>query len=204
MRRRRNSGKSQNSGQTAGLWGWIYVVTNPEISGKVKIGFSTKDPSRRVKEFNSEAIPANYKLEYDVHVEDPHSVEQNIHSILKNSRPGLHDKKEWFWLSPSEAIELVRRIIGTKFKYERPERPTSWKNTSRSDHTSPNQHSASHDRQRTNSAKSNSTNRAKVIVQCFGCLQALRIPADRSGTVKCPKCQHMNKVTSWLNPSKTI
>ena len=203
MRRRKRSEKSRSSGRTKGLWGWIYIVTNPEFSGRVKIGFSTKDPINRVKEFNSEALPRNYTLEYDVHVEDPYSIEQNIHAILKSSSPGIHDKKEWFWLSKDQATELVRRIIGSNFKYERPERPKNWENNFRNNQASSSDNSANRDRQKANSTPS-SAKKAKVIIQCFGCLQALRISADRSGTVRCPKCHHLNNVTSWLNPSRVV
>lgn len=94
------------------LRGWVYVITNKSLPGLVKIGFSSKDPSLRARQFDEAALPHPYEVVYDILVANPFQMEQTIHRYLKSA--GLHEKKEWFRCSESEAIDVIRRIADNK------------------------------------------------------------------------------------------
>jgi len=62
--------------------GWVYVITNKSMPGLVKIGYSMKDPELRTTELGT-GSPHPYTVEYDVLVEKPQSIEQQLHTILQ-------------------------------------------------------------------------------------------------------------------------
>ncbi|MHB8088851.1 MAG: GIY-YIG nuclease family protein [Anaerolineaceae bacterium] len=84
--------------------GWIYVITNKAMPGLVKIGYSTKDPFLRAKEFDGTGTPHPYNVIYDALVLEPREIEQKVHSILKDKREG----KEWFRCSIKDSIKAIR------------------------------------------------------------------------------------------------
>lgn len=88
--------------------GWIYVMTNASIEGRVKIGFSMKDPRIRAKnDFDPAGLPDDYVVEYSALTENPREVEQKVHKHLREKR----DKKEWFWISVNDAIDSIKNVI---------------------------------------------------------------------------------------------
>lgn len=93
----------------AKIRGWVYIISNPAMPNIYKIGFSTKDPELRAKEFNQTNSPHPYVVEYDALVESPRDMEQAVHKILNHKREG----KEWFRCTLEEAVLAVRQIIGT-------------------------------------------------------------------------------------------
>lgn len=83
--------------------GWVYIFTNDEWRGLVKIGFSTKDPGWRVKDFST-GSPCDYVVQYHVLVEEPRRIEKAVHRLLAAKRR----KREWFTCGVAEAINVVR------------------------------------------------------------------------------------------------
>ena len=63
--------------------GWVYIIKNKAIQGLIKIGFSTKDPILRAKEFDGTSVPFDFEVIYDALVDDPRIIEQNVHKALK-------------------------------------------------------------------------------------------------------------------------
>jgi hypothetical protein len=107
--------------------GWVYVLSNKCIQGLVKVGFSKRDVSERLKEINSgTGVPVPFDLEFEVLVENPHGHELRVHQILDSSR--LRDRKEFFVCPVKEAIDAVKSAVGqgpleeTKFlgQFEKP------------------------------------------------------------------------------------
>lgn len=90
--------------------GWVYVLSNKSMPGLVKIGFSTKDPELRAVELRSTGNPSAYDVEYDVLVDEPRTIEQNIHRQLAVAREG----REWFRLTAAAAIIEIKKTIGTR------------------------------------------------------------------------------------------
>lgn len=85
--------------------GWVYVMTNASLDGKVKVGYSMKDPNLRATEaFDPAGLPDDYALSYCALVEGPRDVEAAAHRLLER----FHYRKEWFSASEAEAIRAVR------------------------------------------------------------------------------------------------
>lgn len=80
----------------------------------VKVGYSMKDPELRATELNHAGSPHPYVVDYEVLVEDPHSIEQMVHAQLKDRNEG----KEWFHCSPEEAISVIQSVVGSKAQIE--------------------------------------------------------------------------------------
>jgi hypothetical protein len=94
--------------------GWVYVISNPAMIGILKIGFSTKDPELRAKEFDHTNSPHPFVVEYDVLVQSPRDLEQAVHKKLLHVNEG----KEWFRCSLSEAITAIREVVGSELLLE--------------------------------------------------------------------------------------
>ncbi len=85
--------------------GWVYVISNPSILNRVKIGYSMKDPRLRAKnDFDPAGLPDDYDVEYMALVEEPRSVEQRVHALMERYR----DKKEWFNITAAEAVAAIK------------------------------------------------------------------------------------------------
>lgn len=87
--------------------GWVYIFSNPLFS-RVKIGKSTKDPSKdRLAELNSKTgTPEKYRCEYKVLVGDEHGLEKRMHKVFKDCRP--QKNREFFEVGISQAINEIR------------------------------------------------------------------------------------------------
>ena len=102
--------------------GWVYVITNKAHTDLVKIGFSTKDPELRAKEFGT-ASAYTFVVEYDALVEEPQPVEQRAHKLLASKREDRD--REWFRCSIEEAIiaiKMATRGVVLHEKYREAER----------------------------------------------------------------------------------
>lgn len=75
------------------------------MPGLVKIGYSTKDPKLRALELGNTGAPHAYELVYDALVDSPKMIEASLHRALATAREG----KEWFRLTPPEAIQAIRQ-----------------------------------------------------------------------------------------------
>ena len=91
--------------------GWVYIISNKSMPGLLKIGYSTKDPELRAKEFNNAGIPHSYIVEYDVLLENPYYVEQETHKKLMQK----NKNKEWFCCTVEEAIIAIKSVVGSTY-----------------------------------------------------------------------------------------
>ena len=89
--------------------GWVYIIENEAMPNILKIGYSTKDPTLRAKELAGTGSPHEFRVLFDVLVEEPRIVEQAAHAMLASKREG----KEWFRCSHSEAIATIRACTKT-------------------------------------------------------------------------------------------
>jgi hypothetical protein len=95
--------------------GYVYVISNKGMPDLIKVGFSTKDPHQRAKELSGTGSPHPYKVEYEVLVNDPYSIEQTVHRTMND----CHEAKEWFRCTVEYAIIQVQTVIGDNKLYER-------------------------------------------------------------------------------------
>lgn len=88
--------------------GWVYIITNKAMPDLVKVGFSSKDPKIRAREFYNTGVPHRFVVEYEMLVNDPYKIEQKAHKILAR----YNENKEWFKCDINIAIEAIRQAAG--------------------------------------------------------------------------------------------
>jgi hypothetical protein len=99
--------------------GFVYVMSNPAFPHLVKIGKSTKDPTKeRVSELNHTGVPAAFKVEYFAFVTDEDGLERKLHSKFSQQR--FSANREFFQIGIAEAILGIRIIANDLgwLKYE--------------------------------------------------------------------------------------
>lgn len=91
--------------------GYIYVMINPSLEGMVKIGKTTRDPNDRVKELSSvTGVPTPFILVYYKQFDNCHYAEKRIHSILEQKGCRVSDNREFFNITPTDAIKIVQMV----------------------------------------------------------------------------------------------
>jgi len=90
--------------------GWVYIITNKAMPGLIKVGFSTKDPELRAREFGGTHSPHPFIVEYEVLVNNPYKYEQLAHKELESYR----ENKEWFRCGLEQGISAVKTVIGAE------------------------------------------------------------------------------------------
>ncbi len=89
--------------------GSVYVLSNPEHPGLVKIGYTTRTPKERARELSaSTGVPRPFEVEYEATVSHPRRVERAVHQTL-NPRM-VNPDREFFEVSVRTAIRTIRRV----------------------------------------------------------------------------------------------
>lgn len=90
--------------------GYIYIMTNPALTGMVKIGYATDVEARR-QQLSTTALPYDYEV-YATY-ETPGKLEdKKLHKLIDNLNPDLRVSKnrEFFVMAPEDAYELLESI----------------------------------------------------------------------------------------------
>lgn len=90
--------------------GYIYIMTNPALTGMVKIGYATDVEARR-QQLSTTALPYDYEI-YATY-ETPGKLEdKKLHKLIDNLNPDLRVSKnrEFFVMAPEDAYELLESI----------------------------------------------------------------------------------------------
>lgn len=76
--------------------GLVYILTNPCLDGWVKIGMTERnDIADRLHELNAPTnLPLSYRCYAVYEVEDPSTVEKNIHSLIDLVDSSLHAREQ--------------------------------------------------------------------------------------------------------------
>jgi ribosomal protein S27AE len=94
------------------IFGFIYLLSNEFMPDLLKIGYCTRTVEERVKELNSQTgVPNPFTVEAYFGSNKPEEDEKNIHKELENYRI---QKKEFFKISSTEAIENIARMLDSK------------------------------------------------------------------------------------------
>lgn len=101
--------------------GWVYIISNRETPGLLRIGSSTQDPEIRAGGGDPDGAPSPCKVEYELLTENPHGLEQEVHRFLASKQEG----ENGFRCSVPEAVEAIRRLadnglIAETFKPDSP------------------------------------------------------------------------------------
>ena len=94
------------NGRPVGGAGTIYIASNADMPGLLKIGYTTRDPKTRVMELGAvTGVPSYFKLRWTMPVERfPREIEGLVHSKLRPKRAG----KEFFRVSLEDAQDACR------------------------------------------------------------------------------------------------
>jgi hypothetical protein len=99
--------KDDNCQYTKSNPGYVYILSNPDLSGLLKIGMTSKIPEVRAKELSgTTGVSSKYQIEYYGRVEDRFLAEKAAHNRLEN----FHHKKEFFKVDIGVAIYCVETI----------------------------------------------------------------------------------------------
>jgi hypothetical protein len=93
--------------------GWVYLILNDDTPGKIKIGYSTKDPVDRALELVSTGTTGTFVVIYHALVADPFAVEQEVHKRLRLA--DIDWEREWYSVCPDRAKEEIRAVAGVVF-----------------------------------------------------------------------------------------
>ncbi|MDA7540896.1 GIY-YIG nuclease family protein [bacterium] len=75
--------------------GWVYVLSNPSIPNKVKVGWTKNRPESRAKELQSTGVPTPFKVETAMlFANKAEQIEHKTHDILSRTR--VSSNREWF------------------------------------------------------------------------------------------------------------
>ena len=89
--------------------GIVYVLTNPEMPGLVKIGkTSRKEVQQRLVELYSTGVPVPFECEYAARVSDEGVVEKAFHTAFEPYR--INPNREFFRIDPEQAIALLELL----------------------------------------------------------------------------------------------
>ena len=99
--------------------GYVYICSNPTYENLIKIGMTTKDPKKRVRELDNTSVPLPFKLEHYWTISNttPHSFESSCHKYLRKYR--INQKREFFRLSPDEARTKISIMLNSKGRNHR-------------------------------------------------------------------------------------
>ncbi|OQY75918.1 MAG: hypothetical protein B6D44_00600 [Ignavibacteriales bacterium UTCHB2] len=89
--------------------GYIYILSNPVMSGLIKIGYTLRDVQSRVKELSSStSIPVPFEIEYYCLTRDVEELEKEIHFRLGKYR---QNGSEFFTIPLEIAVNIIDSMI---------------------------------------------------------------------------------------------
>lgn len=88
--------------------GYIYVITNPDFPGFVKIGIA-KNIKDRLRCYQTSSPRRNYKVEHKIFHPNCRRGEKLAHEKLKMF--ALSKRNEWFEISLQIAIDMVNGLL---------------------------------------------------------------------------------------------
>ena len=87
--------------------GIVYVLTNPEMPGLVKIGKTSREEvQQRLVELYSTGVPVPFECEYAARVSDEAVLEKAFHTAFEPYR--VNPKREFFRIDPGQAVALLK------------------------------------------------------------------------------------------------
>lgn len=90
---------------------WVYILSNPTLSGMLKIGFTKNKPTERVKQINAgTGVPVDFNVEWAYPCFNAHDLEKEIHQHLQNKGLRVNNKKEFFYITLDQAKEVIKEL----------------------------------------------------------------------------------------------
>ena len=93
--------------------GYLYIAATKAMPGLVKLGATRRiNPLVRLQELSSASVPYPYKCYGLVFSDDVFDLEKKIHNHFDSKRYGLNKHKEFFKITPQEAIKVLKEEFG--------------------------------------------------------------------------------------------
>ncbi len=89
--------------------GYVYILENKSLHGRLKIGKTTRTPEQRAKELSSTGLPTPFIVAYSVYVFDCDAAERYVHSKLDRYR--ISNNREFFSVPLEKAIGLLDALL---------------------------------------------------------------------------------------------
>lgn len=94
-------------------FGFIYVLSNPEMDGVYKVGMTDRSPHLRAAEISAATgVPQPFNVEYYAEVSAPAVYEKMVHERLSQSR--VNGGREFFRADIMEIVGAIRDPKGDK------------------------------------------------------------------------------------------
>jgi formylglycine-generating enzyme required for sulfatase activity len=97
------------------LVGHVYVLSNPAMTGLLKIGSTERTVQERVVELNSTGVPVPFEVEAVFNSQNPFEDEQKVHQTLRASR--LNSNREFFSVELKDAVQSIIDCLGVSPSY---------------------------------------------------------------------------------------
>lgn len=89
--------------------GVVYILTNPEMPGLVKIGKTSRDEvEERVAELYSTGVPVRFDCVYAARVHNEDAVERAFHATLEPRR--VNPNREFFRIEPGQVKTILEKL----------------------------------------------------------------------------------------------
>ena len=93
--------------------GYLYIAATQAMPELVKLGATRRlNPLVRLQELSSASVPYPYKCYGLVFSDDVFDLEKKIHDYFDSERYGLNKHKEFFKITPQEAIKTLKEKFG--------------------------------------------------------------------------------------------
>lgn len=76
------------------MGGYVYILTNSAMPGKVKIGSTTSDPESRARQLSTTGVPAPFQVVAFHWFEDELRIERGLQAMFSEQR--VHPRREFF------------------------------------------------------------------------------------------------------------
>lgn len=92
--------------------GQVYIISNPNFKGWVKVGMAV-DANDRLNNYQTSSPFRDYKLDYTFDTEDRRASEAAAHNALDSRFPR---NGEWFKCSPRQAWSIIANVVNQSNK----------------------------------------------------------------------------------------
>src|SRR5690348_8766183 len=90
------------------ITGFVYIVSNPGMPELVKIGFTTGELEKRLRELRSTGVAYQFVVEAAVRVANPEELESRLHSEFHEFR--VAGDREFFRVAPTRVLLRLAQL----------------------------------------------------------------------------------------------
>ena len=90
--------------------GIVYVLSNPAMSGLVKIGYTDKDVAKRIRDLSTTSVPFRFNCLMAKSVDDAQALEKAMHLAFAPHR--VNPNRDFFEMPEESAIAFLQWVHG--------------------------------------------------------------------------------------------